>query len=115
MPDKNVKVCPGDVIIFTCETTGSSILAWSSIEYIGDGGAQLDFTFDETEGRVSTSSINSDVIATLISASDQPRMISSTLRIIALPGISSFSVTCIHRTDQINETIRFEYLGMTII
>lgn len=108
----NAKVCPGDEIIFTCETRGSSILAWSSAQYIGGGGVQFEFTTDDTPGLVEQSRINADVIATLTSTDAQSQTISSTLRIVASSDVSAPSVTCLHRTDQINKTSRFQYLGM---
>ena len=37
------QMCPGDQIVFTCAMNGSTSLAWSSYDYIGQGGIQLEF------------------------------------------------------------------------
>lgn len=36
--------CPGEQVVFTCITRGSHTLVWSSNEYIGSGGYQLEFS-----------------------------------------------------------------------
>ena len=110
--DNGTRVCPGQEITFTCETIGSSQLIWSSDQYIGIGGAQLQFFSRDTPGLVAASTINSDVFATLISADAQSQRIVSTLHIKASSDMSNPSVMCVHSTDMTNKTFRFQYLGM---
>ena len=61
--------CPGDEIIFRCETRGSLTIAWRSAEFIGPGGRQLQFANVES----SPKSLNGteDTVATLIDTRDE--------------------------------------------
>ena len=89
-------LCPGDIATFTCETRGSYILVWSSDEYIGSSGTQLEFLTIDIVGRVLVSPINPNTFATLISNTieDGVRVLVSTLRIRALSQFLNSSVTC---------------------
>ena len=67
-------VCPNEEVTFTCTVRGSQnlttlILAWSSVEYIGQGDP-LRFTTDNVPGATRTSMIDGNVTATLISNTD---------------------------------------------
>ena len=100
--------CPGMEIIFSCETRGSTAIAWSSDVYVGLGGAQLVFGVSlNSEGSISTSRDNSDTMATLIFVDRQALILESTLRIIAT---SNSLITCTHTTENINHTINFKVL-----
>ena len=56
--------CSGDEITFFCETRGSSIIAWTSDEYIGQGGAQLQFVAAKVPSMASILHGTGDTIAT---------------------------------------------------
>ena len=58
-------LCPGDEVTITCETRGSSVIAWSSDEYIGTN-SQLEIRIIDNIGDRCTSSVNPNTIATLI-------------------------------------------------
>ena len=96
------QVCPGDKITFTCTAKGSPsltslILAWSSTEYIGPDD-YLQFTTDTMPGTNVTSTINRNVIATLINNTRQGEngvpVLESQLQVIASEEISTSTVTC---------------------
>ena len=109
------KVCSGEELTFTCVTRGSLILAWSSDEYIGGLGVQLEFTMSDTPGFLRASDDNPRTLATLISTvtdSTMRNIMVSTLRIIVSDNTSYPSVTCEHRTSGRKETLTFQYLGM---
>ena len=108
--------CPGDELTFKCETRGSMILAWSSEEYIGTGGVQLEFTTEDTPGFIQTSDTHPDTVATLISSDQRLLNIISTLQIVVSSNVSMShpsSVTCEHRTSGTNRMLTFQHLGMS--
>ena len=50
---QNVSVVnPGTSITFICNTTGSTTIAWSSIEYIDRGGSQITFLSINSPGTI---------------------------------------------------------------
>ena len=57
--------CPAEKVIFNCTVTESRILIWSSNEYIGTGGIQLEFSTANRIGDKVTSQVNQNVFATL--------------------------------------------------
>ena len=108
------KVCSGEELIFTCVTKGSQILAWSSDEYIGSLGVQLEFTLSDTPGFLRASDDNPQTLATLISTDSTMRIMVSTLRIIVSANMAYPSVTCEHRSSGRSQTLAFQYLGMSL-
>ena len=59
------RVCPGEIITFTCVTRGSLITAWLSEEYIGAGGVRVEFAAVDIGESVQ---IDQNTLAMLISA-----------------------------------------------
>ena len=45
-------LCPGEEVTFTCETRGSSVLAWSSDEYIGSSDTRLEIIIFDNVGTI---------------------------------------------------------------
>ena len=105
----SVPVCPRRTIKFICETRGSPTIAWRSNEYIGTGGASLQFGAFQNPGVTKTSDINSETVATLVDKRDEDglEILVSELRIIPLQEYPSFSVTCVHaNTSSETKTVR---------
>ena len=88
----------GEIITFTCVTRGSPILAWTSDQYIEQGGTQLEFATFNNEGETRSSPINTDTVATLTrkAVENSQQVLESQLRITTLPSFPTFSVSCIH-------------------
>ena len=107
------RVCPGEMITFNCVTRGSLITAWLSEEYIGAGGARVEFAaVDIGESR----QINQNTMAMLISAEivNGTRILTSQLTIMAVSEYQNPSVTCLHVGLLTNATVSFQLLGMFI-
>ena len=104
--------CPGVQVNFTCTTSGSLVMAWSSNEYIGPNNAELEFTSADGVGSKMMSSINpeSDTVATLVGINGT-RVIESILSITALDTYQTASITC-SDVGQGDSTITFTLLGM---
>ena len=102
--------CPGQQIIFTCETRGSSIIAWKSEEFIGSGGAQTQFIQTQNNG---SERWYGDTVATLVDNRIEGgiRLLVSTLRITAMSMYPNPSVTCIHTDDGNWNTTTFRVIG----
>ena len=89
-PPTTQPICPGVTIEFTCITAESSILLWTSNEYIGVD-SQFQFrTFDP----IGTTRSNGDTIANLTAIDGE--ILTSTLRVVVRSTISSFTITCIN-------------------
>ena len=89
------EVCPGEEVIFTCVVQGPH-LAWSSEEYIGSGGKQLEFGARDHERLNKTVKINSLSTVTLLNISETSGVttITSQLKIIASAMYPTNSVVC---------------------
>ena len=107
--------CPGDEIIFICETRGSSIIAWGSDEYIGPGGAQLQFAEVSSASDVRRGIGNTIATLTDNRIESGVRVLTSTLRVIASSMYPNPSVTCIHIDDETSRTANFNVIGKLII
>ena len=59
--------CLEEIVIFTCVVNGSRILSWNSTEYIGTGGAKLQFSKADDIGARLNSTVNPHTFATLMS------------------------------------------------
>ena len=103
---KNQRVCPGDMIVFTCTTRGSRVQDWNSTQYIQ---GILEFTVDDTPGFLRNSHAT---IAELIFTSTDNNIIVSELRIRAEGNMTFPSVTCTNRNTGRSKTLSFQYLGM---
>ena len=106
-------ICPGEEILFICETRGSSTIAWTSDEYI-DG--RLEFSTGVSLNDTRQGFIDPNTIATFVNSTVEggtTRVLVSQLRIIVSSISSTPSVTCIHGRDDIPETFAFQVLGMS--
>ena len=106
--------CPDEEVIFTCTVRGSQtltslILAWSSVEYIGQGDP-LRFTTDNIPGTTRPSMINGNVTATLTSNTNISRVpvLVSELRIVA---DQASTVTCTSETIPSENSAMFNVSG----
>ena len=97
----------GENITFQCITIGSSILAWSSNEYIGD---RIEFLNVHRIGTIVTpNDYTSAVLIDAYSDQDGQAVIVSLLSIIVQRGIiSQSSVTCHHVGSGDTETVSFQ-------
>ena len=109
---KGQRGCPGHQVNFTCVTNGSLVLAWSCDEYIGENGAQIEFTSADGVDSTKASSINSNTVATLVRINGT-RVIESLLSITILVSFPTASVTC-SDVGQGDSTITFQPLGMSL-
>ena len=99
------QVCPGNTILFTCTITGSSILAWSSEDYIGLG-SQLQFRSIDDIGDVKNSTSNPETTAVLTAIDTRmPIILTSILHIIPISTSPNISVSCINAGGGTNTLI----------
>ena len=105
-------VCLGREINFTCQTSGSQSIAWTSSQYIDPDGSRLDFAQFNTVGQTKPSPINPNTTATLINKTNETGIdvLLSELRIIIIPQFDTFSVSC-SRDNGIETTISLRLLG----
>ena len=107
--------CPGE-IVFTCETRGSPIIAWSSEEYVAPGNVQLAFAGQVNEvGDTRNSTSIQGTVATLTNNmldENGTRILVSILRIVATTDSPMASVNCIHIGDNSINTTSFKVIGM---
>lgn len=111
-------LCPGDEIILTCETQGSPLIAWRSIDYIGRAmGNQLEFDEFDTTGTPKPSSVYNTTAAELASASRVPGsnelILVSQLHITIRADVTSSTVTCVDSNEN-PDTITLHLLGMLL-
>lgn len=86
-------VLPGDEIIFDCRVFGE-VMSWSSAEYIGGGGATIEFSQDIPEG---TEKSRNSTVATFVNVTvvgDGMVVIESELRIVVSASYPSATITC---------------------
>ena len=108
------KLCPGDVVNITCVTRGSSVIAWSSDEYIEEGGTQLAFATFNHVGDTQRSPITDSTLATLTSKVYEGTVpvLESRLHIIVSSTRSVSTVTCIHVSGGTSTAISIQTLGL---
>ena len=106
-------VCPGDIIIFMCTTTGSAIISWTGNDYVGD---QIGFNTANTVGETRQGSANPNTIATLINNTiddtTQLPVLVSQLQITVSTISSNQSVICVHNSNGIREPTTFQVIGI---
>ena len=108
-------VRPGDNVTFMCTTIDSSIIAWSSDEYIGRGGLRLQLSAVTQRDK---SQVSPDTVtAILLNSSNNSEgdiVLTSALSLIARGTPYIISVTCINTGSgrEINSTIRLNISGM---
>lgn len=108
-------LCPGQVVNLTCVTRGSPTIAWSSDQYIDEGGNSLEFGPRNSVGNTLNSPINPNTTVTFIDRSviDGVEVLESQLRIIITPEFPSASVSCVVLNGS-EDIVRFQVLGMYI-
>lgn len=104
-------LCPGDVITLTCQTQGSPLIAWRSIDYVSTAiGNQLEFDEFEDIGTTRPSLAYSTTIAELTNISRIPVLeLVSQLRITIRSDVTSSSVICVHNNGN-TDTITLRLL-----
>ena len=104
--------CPNQEVLFTCETSGSLVMAWSSLQYIGPNGVRLELIAADGVGHEVRSVVNSDTVATLTRINGH-EVLASELRIIVQGNFRNASVFCIDAGVGMSH-ISFQVLGMYI-
>ena len=112
-PSELQTLCPGGEVTITCETRGSPVIAWASDEYIGSN-IHIEFTTFGSVGDARFRPVNPNIVATLINNTIENgvAVLVSQLQIVALSGVLTSSVTCIHIYNGTRSTIMFRGLGM---
>ena len=102
--------CPRETLIFYCTVKGSRILYWSSNEYIGTGGVQLEFSTTDEIGDRKNSSVNPDTFAILTNDTDAggTMLLQSELHIVSN---QSSKVSCLTTDAGSRQSIDFSVLG----
>ena len=102
----NKEVCPGERIIFTCVVHGL-VLAWSSEEYIGSGGTQIEFAIID---KINKTIPRLNAIAKLVNISESggAPVIESQLEIISS---AAGSVVCHDVSAGTLQSIHFNVIG----
>ena len=103
-PQNLSTVISGQSLIFTCMTTGSTIIAWSSIEYINRGGSQLTFLSINNPGMIKSIS-NSGNFAILTKVDRANQVLKSQLHLVNVTVMST--VICYNNDQGVNATITF--------
>ena len=102
--------CPKEEINFTCTVNGSRILSWSSNEYFGSNGLQLEFSTSDENGLRINSSVSPDTYATLDVVTNANGMFSlrSTLHVVS--NLSSI-VSCLSANNSTRKSVDFHVLN----
>ena len=119
----NQPACLGQQITFTCEVQAGSLaglaLAWSSDDYIGGGGAQIQFgASTDSPGLRRPSATNQDTVAeytALLNGSNGPLRLVSTLHVRVSSILANPSVSCIDIGTGSIAVNSFTVLGMLAI
>ena len=112
-PSTKEPICPGETIEFTCTTTGSSRLVWTSDDYIGVS-SQFEFRSIDDIGTTKTSPSNPDTIANLTSVDGEIILLTSILQIVTTSTIRSSTITCISGGLGTTNTSTVQVAGMYI-
>lgn len=107
-------IYPGEKITFTCEAE-SPIIAWASDEFIGQGGAQIEFSSFDSIGKVRRSVFDSSTYAELVSVevnSNNYRLVSELHIVPSAP--QNASVSCIDVGNGYHSTYRFVVDGLAV-
>jgi hypothetical protein len=105
-------VNPGESFTFTCETTGSTIIAWSSEELVGKGRFQISFLSIEDPGFIQYCQVpNNASFANLTMVGEDlngNRVLESRLHIINVSATyDAATVVCHNRAQGLNKSITF--------
>ena len=102
-------VWPGEIVSFRCITRGSSILAWTSPEYIRD---RLEFLIVQSAGTVATSGFASAELIDAYNDGNQEPIIISQLTLVIQRDILNSSVTCHHVGGDLTAVKLFQLSSM---
>ena len=98
-------VRPGQSVIFTCTTSESLIIAWSSVHYVSESGLQLFFGADNPEGLLKSSPNNVSVAnLTMVDG----LVLESELHIVVSSKYARSTVTCFNSDQRVNASISFD-------
>ena len=106
-------ICPERTVIFTCTTTDSSTLRWTSDEYIGQSN-QYEFLSFQSVGTIESTPPH-DAVANLTANtvnSDGMVVLTSTLQINTSSAIPSSRITCINGDIGSMRTSMVQVAGM---
>lgn len=103
--------CPGKTIVFTCTTTGSLVLAWTSEEYIGPG-RQLEILSTDRIGTNRSSTSNPETVANLTYFDNDGIILTSMLSIVTRSTTTSVTVSCLNVGDGEANTSIIPVAGM---
>ena len=108
-------LCPGESIILTCETRGSSTIAWRSTDYIGDMSDQLEFSRFSSTGVPNNSPVYNTTTAILTANREDNgvRVLISQLHITVRSDVSSTSVICV-RDNEMEDIATLRLLSMLL-
>ena len=109
------RVCPGDAIMFTCVTNGSSILAWSGDDYIGQA-VQLEFATFHEPGRIARNrdspiGTQAVLVSKEIEENETLGILESQLSIVITSDYQTATIKCLHVDTGSEETTGFQLLG----
>ena len=107
-PSTTQPICPLETIEFTCTTTGSSRLLWTSDKYIG-ANSQFEFRSIDVIGTTRNTTANADTIANLTDNIISNRILTSTLRVVTS---QSSTIACINGDDRMRATSSVLIAGM---
>ena len=106
--------CPGEVVIFTCETMSSLTIEWRSTDYIDS----LLFQYGAYDpiGTILYNPSNHDIFANFTGKRNESGLtvLESQLHVRIGYNTSSPSVTCVHANISIMDTIKLRVLGMCV-
>ena len=103
--------CPGQEAIFTCATNGGALVtAWSSDEYIGRSGRQLQFASTNAVGTRMSNTANPNTFAVLTKIIPGGLITETQLHIIVSEDIPIATVTCSDISGGSSSSIRFKLL-----
>ena len=100
----------GNNITIICVTRNTSLMAWSSEEYISEGGVRLQLA--SIDGLGATAQGRAAVANLTRVSSSPPMVLESQLHIMVLANFSQFSVTCRNSAHDLQESLVFQ-LGKT--
>ena len=100
-----------ETVMFNCVVRESNSMAWTSEEYIGTGGQQLEFLAAERPGSTLTAIRNNRTIAELVNTTGREFVVSR-LQITIKPNFQTASVRCRNINANRTASITFLLAGM---
>ena len=88
------------------------IIAWSSEEYIGERGVQIELTHGEGEGYTKNGSSHPTTVATLVKLKED-HIVESTLSIVVSSHYEAATITCVN-VGHNKSSISFKLLGIIV-